>query len=228
MLWAGVNHQDTAEDVASHFLNNSHQNQQGLAAAEPFSSAVICTDQALSWNESNKSLSAHQSSWSHCIHLHSSKLFPASSLFSFLKFGFKLLRGKMLPCCSPVTAGAGERWRAAARAAGPFKHSAWSNLLLPNSPAENRVRYFPWIQNDLPQQFSLLQEKASGRGGREGGKGKKKKTLLLWITRHFHNSPWSTTQGLCWREENENSCGGFGLHCSSVLPLALAHQCSLF
>lgn len=242
MLWAGVNHQDTAEDVASHFLNNSHQNQQGLAAAEPFSSAVICTDQALSWNESNKSLSAHQSSWSHCIHLHSSKLFPASSLFSFLKFGFKLLRGKMLPCCSPVTAGAGERWRAAARAAGPFKHSAWSNLLLPNSPAENRVRYFPWIQNDLPQQFSLLQEKASGRGGREG-RGKKKRHYFSELHATFIILPevphrdcvegrkmktavevlgYTAAPCCLWPLPTSAVCSNPGRECPYLLPLAKA------
>lgn len=40
---------------------------------------------------------------------------------------------------------------------------------------EIRVWYFPWIQNDLPQQFSLLQEKESEREGR--GKKKKKKDI---------------------------------------------------
>jgi len=58
-----VNHQGTAEDVAFLFLNNSQQNtdrsQWGFMAAEPFSGAGICTDQALYWNESSKSLSGH-------------------------------------------------------------------------------------------------------------------------------------------------------------------------
>lgn len=59
-----LNHWGTAEDVASCFLDDSHQNtsgsQRGFAAAEPFSSTGICTDQALYWNESRQSLSGHQ------------------------------------------------------------------------------------------------------------------------------------------------------------------------
>lgn len=52
-----------------------------------------------------------------------------------------------------------------------FKLNLWFWLLRDEwDAAENRVRYFPWIQNDLPQQFSLLQEKESEREGR----GKKK------------------------------------------------------
>lgn len=75
----------------------------------------------------------------------------------YLKLGGELL---------PIHLCAGEQGRAA-KAAGTR-----SNALLSKSHAANSIRYFPWIQNDLPQQFSLLQEKE--REG-EGGEKKKKK-----------------------------------------------------
>lgn len=72
------------------FPSKCQQSQQGFTAVRiPFSGVGICTDQALYWNESSKSLSGHQGSWSHCIHLHNVQHFEVVHLF-LLNFFFSL------------------------------------------------------------------------------------------------------------------------------------------
>lgn len=106
--------QDTAEDVASRFLNNCHQNaggsQQGFLTAEPFSGAGIWTHQAAYWNKAASPFQATRvpkAAAFVCRMPGISKLFPFFSLNSFffspLKLWFKLLRGKMLLRCPSIT-----------------------------------------------------------------------------------------------------------------------------